>query len=151
MSPGRLQNFLRRHRRIGIDTSPFIYHVENHPIYSASSLALFRGIARGTAVGVTSTLTMTELLVLPYRSERPDAAHNAFSAIVQMANIEWLSPSLGVADRAARARARYGLRTLDAIQLATALTAGATGLVTNDKDFQRVRDLEVLILDDLIS
>lgn len=39
----------------------------------------------------------------------------------------------------------------DAVQLATAITAGATGFITNDKDFRRVTDLDVLMLDDLLA
>lgn len=146
-----LHAFLRTHRRIGIDTSPFIYHVENHPTYSVPSTRLFDWVARGRTVGIISTLTMTELLVLHYRSERPDAALNTFSAIIQMGNIEWQSPSLGIADRAAQARARYGLRTLDAIQLATAFAGQATGFVTNDKSFRRVKDIDVLLLDEVLE
>lgn len=145
-----LHSFLSRHRRIGIDTSPFIYHVENHPTHSTATDRIFRWMASEASVGITSTLAMAEVLVLPHREERGDAADASFSTLIQMGNIEWLSPSLGVADRAARARAIYRLRTLDAIQLATALTAEATGFITNDKSFQRVTDLEVLLLDELV-
>lgn len=151
MNSARLLAFLRRHRRLGIDTSPFVFHLEEHPTYGAPSDRLFRWVHSGRSVGITSTVTMTEVLVLPYRQGRADAANNSFSTLVQMGNIEWLSPSLGVADRAARARAMYNLRTLDALQLATALTAGATGFITNDQHFRRVPDLEVLMLDDLFA
>lgn len=150
MRTRRLLSFLRRHRRIGIDTGPFIYHVEDHPTYSTATDRIFRWIASEASVGITSTLTMAEVLVLPYREEHGHAAETSFATLIQMGNIEWLSPSLGVADRAARARAAYRLRTLDAIQLATALTAQATGFITNDKAFQRVTDLEILRLDELI-
>jgi predicted nucleic acid-binding protein len=146
----RLLAFLRRHRRVGLDTGPFIYHVENHPTCGPAADRLFRTIASGPGTGITSTITMTEVLGLPYRSGRPDTADNTFATLVQMGNIEWQSPSLGIAERAARARARYNLRTLDAIQLATALAGESTGFVTNDKDFRRVTDLEVLVLDDLL-
>lgn len=147
----RLHAFLRRHRRVGLDTSPFIYQTEDHPTYGTVSNALFRWIAAGRSVGITSTLTVTEVLALPYRQAPPGVADDILGILVQMVNIEWLSPSLGVADRAAHARAAYGLRTPDAIQLATAVTAGATGFVTNDKDFRRVTDVEVLMLDDLLA
>jgi predicted nucleic acid-binding protein len=146
----RLRAFLHRHRRLGVDTSAFIYHLEANPTYLPLTERLFAWIAREHGQAVTSTLTMTELLVLPYRSERPDAAASIFAAAVQMPNIEWISPSLGIAGLAARARALYRLRTLDAIQLATTIDGGADGFVTNDADFRRVRDVEVLILDDLL-
>jgi len=142
--------FLRRHRRVGIDTNPFIYHLEPNPTYVPATARLFEWIAAERSIGVTSTLTMTELLVLPYRENRLDASESIYSHAVQMPNLEWVSPTLGVADRAARARAAYGLRTLDAIQLATAIEVGATGFVTNDRDFRRVTDIEVLLLDDVL-
>lgn len=147
----RLRQYLARHRRVGIDTSPFIYHAERHPTYAPLSITLFAWIGRGRSLGVTSTLTMTEALALPFRQGRQESADRMFSALLQMPNIEWLAPSLGVAERAARARAGYGLRTLDAIQLATTLTAGATGFVTNDQHFRRVTDVEVLMLDDFLA
>lgn len=146
---GVLTAFLRRHRRVGVDTSPFIYQTEDHPAYGPLSNALFRWIAAGRSVGITSTLTVTEVLALPYRQAPPGVADDILGILIQMVNIEWLSPSIGIADRAARARAVYKLRTPDAIQLATAITAGATGFITNDKDFRRVTDVEILILDDL--
>jgi hypothetical protein len=40
----RLQNFLRRHRRIALDTSPFIYQLENDSRYSAITDRIFKWI-----------------------------------------------------------------------------------------------------------
>lgn len=61
-----LAEFFERHRVIGLDASPFIYHLETHPRYGAVALELFEWIEqRGSAV--TSTITMTEPLVHPYR------------------------------------------------------------------------------------
>jgi predicted nucleic acid-binding protein len=147
----RLDAFLRRHRRIAIDTSPFIYHIEPHPLYFPAADRLFRWVAGGGATGTTSTLTITEVLVMPYRAARAEVADGTFTAMIAVPNIEWISPSLGIADRAAHARAKYGLRTLDAIQLATAMVSGATGFVTNDKSFRRVKDIDVLLLDDVVE
>jgi hypothetical protein len=43
-------------------------------------------------------------------------------------------------------RARYRLRTPDAIQLATGLQAGATLVVTNDEAWRNVSMIETVIL-----
>ncbi|WP_404987325.1 type II toxin-antitoxin system VapC family toxin [Candidatus Hadarchaeum sp.] len=56
-----------------------------------------------------------------------------------------------IAERAADLRARYGLRTPDALQVATALHAGATAFLTNDARLKAVRELEVVLLDELSS
>lgn len=53
-----------------------------------------------------------------------------------------------VAEEAARA---HGLRTPDAIQLASALLAGASSFLTNDAQMARVPGLRMLILDQLLT
>lgn len=61
-------------------------------------------------------------------------------------DIQDLTP--GIATEAARLRARFGLRSPDAIHAATALAAGAGHLVTNDRDFLKVEPgVEVLLLE----
>jgi predicted nucleic acid-binding protein len=42
------------------------------------------------------------------------------------------------------------LRTPDAIQAATAVTADVTGFISNDGGFKRVTALEVVVLDDIL-
>jgi predicted nucleic acid-binding protein len=51
--------------------------------------------------------------------------------------------------RAAEIRARHGLRTPDAIMVATAIESGATLAVTNDDAWRKVKELEVVMLRDL--
>lgn len=55
-----------------------------------------------------------------------------------------------LADRAAELNARYRLSTPDAIQLATAIGFGATRFYGNDRGLRKVREIECLIVDDLI-
>jgi predicted nucleic acid-binding protein len=65
--------------------------------------------------------------------------------------LEWVTPTLRIADVGAQLRANYNLRTPDALQAATALTNGATGFVSNHSGFRRITDLEVIVLDDLVE
>jgi len=51
---------------------------------------------------------------------------------------------------AAAMRARYGLRTPDALQAATAICSRATLLVSNDRAFRRVEGIRSLLLDDIL-
>ena len=53
-----------------------------------------------------------------------------------------------VAGRAADLRARYNLRTPDALHIATALVAGCDAVLTNDLRLKRVVEVRVLALDD---
>jgi len=63
----------------------------------------------------------------------------------------YLQPTLTLAEseQAAQWRARYNLKTPDALQIAIALSAGSDAFLTNDGDFKRVQELKVLVLDEL--
>lgn len=147
-SADRLDAFLARHRVLAIDTSPFIYHLQQDHRYAPLTAVLFAAIEGRRRTAVTSTLTMTELLVRPYRENAHAVVNRIFALASRFPNLMWIPPSLEIADRAAELRARHNLRTPDAIQAATALDARATGFVANDQAFRRVDGLEVFLFDD---
>ena len=99
---------------------------------------------------MTSTVTLTELLVKPYRRLEADAVREIHDLLLTYPNLEWIAPDFDIADTAARFRATHRLETPDALLAATAFRSGATGLVTNDRIFERITDFETLILDDLL-
>jgi len=69
--------------------------------------------------------------------------------LINAANFQTLPIDIKTAASAADLRARYNLRTPDALQVATALAAGCDAFLTNDSDMQRVSELRVLVLDQL--
>jgi predicted nucleic acid-binding protein len=93
---------------------------------------------------------MTELLVQPYRDSDRRRVRQFYALLSTYPNLEWIAPSLEIADIAARLRAVHRLRTPDALQAATAVYAQVTGLITNDSVFQRVDAFETLMLDSLL-
>ena len=147
MGVERLRLFLRRHRRIALDTSVFIYQLESNARYLALTDSVFSWVERTGHEAVTSTITMTELLVPSYRSNDEDRVDAFYGLLSTYPNLQWIAPDLETADLAAKLRAGYRLRTPDALQAATALRAKATGLITNDPIFARVGELETAILD----
>jgi predicted nucleic acid-binding protein len=147
-----LRGFLKRHRKIGLDTSVFIYQVEENPTYLPSTDAIFKWIGSGAGSAVTSTITMLELLVQPYRDDSDDGRVDAFYALLSTyPHLEWAPTTLEIADRAASLRAEFNLSTPDSIQAATAKGASATGFVSNGPVFRRVPNLEALLLDDVLD
>lgn len=145
-----LGRFLRRHRKIGLDTSVFIYQLEANPRYVSFTDAVFAWLEHRDSRAVTSTITMTELLVHPYRDDNQQLADEFYALLSTYPNLEWIAPGLEIADMAARLRAAHRLRTPDALQAATAIYGRATGLITNDSVFQRVDMFETLVLDSLL-
>ncbi len=150
MEIARLRTFLRPHRRVALDTCIFIYQWEAHPRYSPLTDCIFSSLEQSDLVAVASTITMTELLVHPYRDHDVVRVNELFGLFSTYPNLEWVAPHLEIAARAAEIRAQCGLRTPDALQAATAAQWNATAMITNDPIFKRVSDFDVLVLEDYI-
>jgi predicted nucleic acid-binding protein len=147
----QLRLLLRRHRRIALDTSIFIYQLEANARYVALTDAVFSWVERAGHEAVTSTITMTELLVPSYRDGEEHKVDEFYGLLSTYPNLRWIAPDLETADLAARLRAAYKLRTPDALQAATALRAQATSFITNDSVFARIKEFEIVVLDQLLS
>jgi predicted nucleic acid-binding protein len=146
----RLRAFLRRHRRIALDTSIFIYHLAPNPKYLPCTDLIFPWLERPESSAITSTITMTELLVLPFRNSDEQQADDFYGLLSTYPNLNWIAPSLEIATLAANLRAIHRLQTPDALQAATAVNQQATGLITNDAVFERVEGFQTLVLDRLL-
>jgi predicted nucleic acid-binding protein len=145
-----LRAFLRRHRLIALDTSVFIYQLESNARYLPLTDHIFSWLEGPHSKAVTSTITMTELLVQPYRESDDQRVDEFYGLLSTYPNLDWIAPNLEIADVAARLRALHRLQTPDALQAATAEHAGATGFITNDAVFERVKTFETLMLDRLL-
>ncbi len=147
---GRLEAFLRRHRKVALDTNMFIYELEGNPRYLPFTRHIFRWVERTPHSAVTSTLTMTEVLTQPYATMDAQAVNLYYGRLVHYPNLEWVATDLEIADLAAQFRARFGLRTPDAIHAATAVRSGVRGFISNDPVFERIEELDALVLKELL-
>jgi predicted nucleic acid-binding protein len=145
----KLKNALVGVTKLGFDTSPIIYFVEANPRYDALVAEVFRRISKATFVGITSAVTVTEVLVHPLKQKKTTLKQKYSNLLLHSANFNVVPVDAVVAERAAELRARYNLRTPDALQVAAALVAGCEAFLTNDKGLKRVTELRVLVLDDL--
>lgn len=146
VSLSTFQGFLKRHERIGLDSNVLIYFIEAHPDYHRLTQKLFASIESGRNFGVCATLSLLEVLVQPYRDDRDELVNQFYGLLTTYPNLIWVDLSIEVADLGARLRAQYQLKTPDAILLATAIRAGATGFIGNDARLKRVAGTEVLLL-----
>ncbi|MHB8646820.1 MAG: type II toxin-antitoxin system VapC family toxin [Thermomicrobiales bacterium] len=134
---------------LGFDTVPFIYFIERHPAFVTMMREIFRRVHGGAILGYTSTITLTELLTKPYHEGNTTLARRYYALITRSRNLTLVPIDAPIADAAAELRARYSLRTPDALQIAAAITAGCDTFLTNDHALQRVADIRVLVLDTL--
>jgi predicted nucleic acid-binding protein len=146
----QLRISLARHGSIALDTSIFIYELETNPRYVALADAIFQWIEQSGHRAITSTITMTELLVQPYREFGQPQVDAYYTRLATYPNLEWVDANIEIAGAAAKLRAAHRMSTPDALQAATAIRAQATALVTNDPIFKRVSGFEALVLDDLL-
>lgn len=87
------------------------------------------------------------MLVQPLWQGRQEVADTYELVLDRFPNLEIFPVTRDVTVCAAGLRARYGLRTPDALILATGLCHGATHAVTQDRAWRRVNEIEVLYLD----
>jgi predicted nucleic acid-binding protein len=139
------------HKRVLIDSAVWIYHLEAHVEFAAPAGRIIERLEAGTFTGIASELTLLELTVRPLQLGRQDVADEYELLLSHFPNLELQPISREILLAAASLRARLRLRTPDAIQIATGLTAGATLVVTNDEAWRAVPAIEALILSDLIE
>ncbi len=147
-----LRKVLKGHHRICIDTCIWIYHLEAHPEYAALTSALLNHVESGQTNAISSEITLMELIVQPLRSRRFDIADHYELLLENFPHFRLQPINRPVLLRAARLRATYGgLRSPDAIILATALLENSTLAVTNDKRWKQVKEIETACLQELLS
>jgi predicted nucleic acid-binding protein len=142
---------VERARRICLDASPFIYFIEAHPAFGSLVRPMMQSISRGEKEGVSSAVTLAELLVKPLQENRPDLARQYRNALVGQTHFRLVAVEESVAEAAALIKARYGFGLPDAIQLATAELEGAEVFVTNDRDLRRFSEVRVVVLEDYVA
>ncbi len=113
-------------RKVYLDSCTAIYLVEEHFSYCAD---IEKALAQLQGLVCYSPLTELECLVVPLRLDRKDLL-DKFNRFFSL-NVKLDMPD-AVYREAARLRAKYGIKTPDALHLATARHHGCTELWTND-------------------
>ena len=145
---GRLTEQLDIHRSIGLDTPVFIYHLEANPNYLSLTQEILGGVEQGRWNAVTSVITLMELTVRPWKLGREDVARKYEALLVHFPHLVLVDIDREVARWAARLRAEYGIRPVDALQAASCLVTGVKCLVTNDRRLGRLEEvMEVVVLE----
>ena len=135
------------YKRIGLDTNVLIYYIEEHPIFLKKIEPLIDKIVQGKATGITSYVTLLELLVKPLKDGRLDLVDQYKTILTEQ--LEMVPIDEAVSLKAAQLRAKYGFRTPDAIQLASVIQKKGDVFITNDRGLKDVLEIKVLTLEDI--
>jgi predicted nucleic acid-binding protein len=134
-------------RRLFLDTAPMIYYVEGNQRYLPRLEPIFESFDAGTVRAVTSPVTLSECLVLPYRLQ--DAALQRLFVRQIVDQSLFVPVDQPVAQIAAQLRSEHNLNLLDAFQLAVAQASQCEAFLTNDLALKRVAGLRIIVLDEL--
>ena len=145
----KLNDALTGVTKLGFDTAPLIYFVERNPKYVDLVREVVRRVDVGQISGFSSMVALTEVLTKPKKVGDTKTENEYCDLLLHSRNFRLILIDSTVAERAADLRARYNLRTPDALQLAAALETGCQAFLTNDTQLKRVTELRVLILDEL--
>lgn len=132
-----------------LDTAPLIYFWEKNNQYFNKVEGFFDEVYQKDAQVTVSLITYIELITHPLKSENKKLAAKYRDYLTNSANFSLYPINMLVADKTAEYRAQYGLRTPDAILLATADICGADLVLTNDSAWKKVTSLNVVLVGEL--
>jgi predicted nucleic acid-binding protein len=138
------------HGPVALDTAVFIDLIEEHGTFLPVVEPVLAAIDRGHLTAVTSALTLLEVLVVPLRRGDLALARRYEVLLARGRGLTLAEVSRGVLRDAAALRAATGMRTPDAIQVATALQHSCTAFVTNDRTLPAVPGLRVLCISSFV-
>jgi predicted nucleic acid-binding protein len=133
---------------VALDTVIFIYFIEESPEFLALVEPVFAAIDAGRLQAISSTLTLLETLVIPYRAGNVALAERFETILTGSRGVRLLEIDRLVLRSAAQLRAAFSIKTPDALQLATALAGSATTFLTNDRKLPAIAGLRILQMRD---
>ena len=134
-------------RKIFLDTTPLIHYIEGNNVYVQKLNELFS--IQSCCQFVTSVITLSEVLVMPLREGNTKLAKQYENILMSAENIDIYEINIQIAKESALLRAKYTIKTPDAIQLATAQYCSVDYFLTNDLRLKSINKLNILILNDL--
>jgi predicted nucleic acid-binding protein len=137
--------------RIYLDTNIWIYALEDIADFSQSLTALFDAIDAGALTAVTSELILAETLVKPIQNNNIAQQETYIEALTETKSLIVMPVERSILIQAAHIRVGTKLKLPDAIHVATALATQCTTFLTNDKQFQSMPDLSVVLMSEVGS
>jgi len=135
---------LYRHR------SFYLFH-EKDPKYLNIVRPIFAEIDAGNIEALTSTITLLEVLVLPFKTINESLAEEYREILLHSEGLTTYEIVHEVSELAAKLRVKYTIRTPDAIQMAVGILYGADTFLTNDSGLKKVKDIKVVTLEDFLG
>jgi predicted nucleic acid-binding protein len=112
---------------------------------------VFAEIDAGRIEAITSTITLLEVLVQPIKKNNKGLAEKYREVLLNSEGLTTFEILHEVSEIASELRAKYSIKTPDAIQVAVSILYGASKFITNDPALKKISDINVLVLDDFLN
>jgi uncharacterized protein len=133
-------------KRVYFDANVFIYLIEGYPTLETSLRDIRDSIFHGESNICTSELTLCEVLVPAFRANNTALLALYREFIEESGAFELIQTTRETYVRASLLRAQLGLKTPDAIHLATAIECGCKAFLSNDKQLKGTKEIEMLTM-----
>ena len=137
-------------KSVALDTNLFIYVFEQSPEFGEKAKAILEQVENGAYSAAASVVSITEILVKPIREGNSNLEKQYKLLFTHFPNLNIVSVDKSVAERAAYLRGTYGLKTADALIVASAIAAGAELFITNDLRLEQVKEIKCVSLSQIV-
>ena len=131
-----------------IDAAPLIYIIEGHPEFADNVINFIsESLTQGDSF-ITSVITIMEFGVKPEKENRKDII-NKFHEFLSKINMQIEDVDKEIATKAYQLRAKYQfLKSMDALQIATALIANCDEFLTNDRKLSEIEETSIKLIEE---
>ena len=129
---------------IYLDANIFIYAITNTEFKGECSRQILTKIAKKEVPGCTSLLTWDEFIHILKKWIGREAANIAGNKFLNFPNLTFLRVEENVIIHAQNLMTKYNLNPRDAIHIASALVNNVTEILTDDLDFDNIKEIKRL-------
>jgi predicted nucleic acid-binding protein len=143
---------LKKIKTIFLDTAPVIYFIEAHHQFGPLVRQVIELMNENRIQAVTSVLTLSEVLPKPVETGNDELAEKFKTYLKNGQNLTLLPITEIIGESGGVLRGKYPhLKTVDAVQIATALDAEADAFLTNDKSLSGIKEIKIIVLKDYLA
>jgi predicted nucleic acid-binding protein len=132
-----------------LDTAQLIYFIEGNSEYQEKLEKLFDLNDEGYFKFLTSSITLLEVLVKPLRDGETKIVEQYKTILTNADGIDIFDITIPITLKAAEMRAKYNIRTPDALQVATAIERKVDYFLSNDFRLKTITEIKVITIEDI--
>jgi predicted nucleic acid-binding protein len=143
---------LEKIKTIFLDTAPVIYFIEAHDQFGPLVKQVVERMNENRIQAFTSVLTLSEVLPKPVETGTYELVEKFKTYLKNGPNLTMLPITETIGERAGILRGKYPhLKTVDAVQIATALDAEAEVFLTNDKKLAGINEIKIVVMNNYLD